>query len=55
MTKEESNTPLKTTIVIDSGIWHQVGIRSAELKLTKRRFLELALVAALKKEHPGDE
>lgn len=55
MTKEKGKTPLKTTIVIDSGIWHQVGIRSAELKLTKKRFMELALVAALKKEHPGSE
>lgn len=38
----------KTTIVVDSKLWHQVSIRAAELKITKREFLERALREALR-------
>jgi len=56
MQTPDTNT-IKTTVIINAELWHQVSIRAAELRITKRGFLEKALEEQLKKgdpqKHPG--
>lgn len=38
-----SRKQIRFTVTIDDELWHQVGIRAAQMRMTKRAFLEEAL------------